>query len=71
MARGLKFKVIAEGVETPAQRARLLECGCDQFQGFLFSRPVSAQALGELVDSGQLLGPVQGAQLTLVNQARA
>jgi len=31
--------VVAEGVETKAQRYLLSELGCDQFQGYLFSRP--------------------------------
>jgi EAL domain-containing protein (putative c-di-GMP-specific phosphodiesterase class I) len=35
--------VIAEGVETPSQRDRLLEVGCMRMQGYLFGRPVSAQ----------------------------
>jgi diguanylate cyclase (GGDEF)-like protein/PAS domain S-box-containing protein len=42
LAHGLDLQVIAEGVETEAQRRYLLEHGCDQFQGFLFSLPLSA-----------------------------
>ncbi len=45
MARGLGLEVIAEGVETEAQRGFLLEQGCPQVQGFLFSRPVPANEL--------------------------
>jgi EAL domain-containing protein (putative c-di-GMP-specific phosphodiesterase class I) len=37
MARALNLKVIAEGVETQAQRQYLAREGCDQLQGFLFS----------------------------------
>jgi EAL domain-containing protein (putative c-di-GMP-specific phosphodiesterase class I) len=31
--------VVAEGVETPAERDTLIELGCDLLQGFLFARP--------------------------------
>jgi len=43
MARALDLKVIAEGIETEAQLAILAEEGCDLFQGFLRSGPVSAE----------------------------
>ena len=42
LGAGLKKSVIAEGIETPAQLARLREMGCEQAQGYLFGRP-SAQ----------------------------
>ncbi|MBN9143648.1 MULTISPECIES: putative bifunctional diguanylate cyclase/phosphodiesterase [unclassified Novosphingobium] len=57
LAQALDLDVIAEGVETEGQRARLLECGCDHFQGFLFSRPVSAEALGQMIEARTSLGP--------------
>ena len=40
MARGLSLEVIAEGVETAAQRDFLVAHGCDGFQGYLFARPL-------------------------------
>ncbi|MGB8714023.1 MAG: EAL domain-containing protein [Onishia taeanensis] len=40
MAKGLSLTVVAEGVETPAQRDFLRKQGCPEVQGFLFSRPV-------------------------------
>lgn len=42
MAHELGLKVVAEGVETPAQRDWLASVGCDYAQGYLFSRPVPA-----------------------------
>lgn len=42
MAHKLGLKVIAEGVETEGQRRLLLEIGCDNGQGYLFSRPLPA-----------------------------
>jgi diguanylate cyclase (GGDEF)-like protein len=43
MAHKLGLKVIAEGVETEQQRALLQAIGCDYGQGYLFSRPLTAQ----------------------------
>ncbi|MDP9132188.1 MAG: bifunctional diguanylate cyclase/phosphodiesterase, partial [Nitrospirota bacterium] len=42
MAHSLNLSVLAEGVETEAQLARLRDEGCDEVQGYLFSRPVCA-----------------------------
>ncbi|MBV6323719.1 putative bifunctional diguanylate cyclase/phosphodiesterase [Duganella violaceipulchra] len=49
MARSLQLDVIAEGVETMAQRVLLEELGCRRYQGYLYSRPVPEAALGALV----------------------
>ena len=42
MAHTLKFRVVAEGVETPEQLAFLRERQCDAWQGYLFSKPLPA-----------------------------
>ena len=49
LAHGLRLKVVAEGVETAEQAAFLQKLGCDQFQGFHFSRPVTATAFEALM----------------------
>jgi diguanylate cyclase len=43
MAHQLGLKVVAEGVETEAELNFLKKCQCDEIQGFLFSRPLSAK----------------------------
>jgi diguanylate cyclase (GGDEF)-like protein/PAS domain S-box-containing protein len=55
MAKSLGLDVIAEGVETEAQRQFLLENGCENYQGYLFSRPVSIDEFEALLKkSGNL-----------------
>ena len=49
LARALRIGVVAEGVETEEQAARLLELGCDEAQGFLFSRPMPAEDVSKLL----------------------
>jgi diguanylate cyclase (GGDEF)-like protein len=58
MARAIGVTTVAEGVETRDQADQLASLGCDSLQGFLYSRPVSAQRLVEVADS---LLPAQGA----------
>jgi diguanylate cyclase (GGDEF)-like protein/PAS domain S-box-containing protein len=48
LARSLKLEVIAEGVETKEQLAKLRHLGCNLFQGFLFSKPVDPCAAKRL-----------------------
>ncbi len=43
MAKGLKLKAVAEGVETQAQLDILTALGCEEFQGYLIAAPLPAQ----------------------------
>jgi diguanylate cyclase (GGDEF)-like protein len=52
LGRALDLTVVAEGVETAEQDAILKGYSCDEFQGFLFSRPVSAEQIGCLLANG-------------------
>lgn len=54
MAKALNFKTIAEGVETSQQLAFLCENQCDQIQGYLFSKPVTADAFELLLSKGKI-----------------
>lgn len=49
MARSMKMKTVAEGVETPGQLSFLRAIKCDAIQGFYFSKPVNADALTEML----------------------
>jgi EAL domain-containing protein (putative c-di-GMP-specific phosphodiesterase class I) len=42
LAHALQIRVVAEGVETEAQREFLRSCGCDFIQGYLVGKPVDA-----------------------------
>lgn len=45
MAHGLKLNVVAEGVETTSESDYLMQMGCDEFQGYLFSPPVNKEEM--------------------------
>jgi diguanylate cyclase (GGDEF)-like protein/PAS domain S-box-containing protein len=51
MAQSLNKEVIAEGVETVEQGDFLRAAGCTQLQGFLYGRPMTAEAFGRLLDA--------------------
>ena len=52
MGRSLKHRVVAEGIETPDQLAFLQAEGCDEGQGYYWSRPVDAPQFARMLDTG-------------------
>ncbi len=54
LAQGLSLSVVAEGVETIGQRDFLGLIGCDVMQGYLYSRPVPAYEMGQLLAKGRV-----------------
>ena len=55
MAHSMKLQVIAEGVENDAQLAYLRRHGCDEMQGYYFSRPVPQDEFEQMLMAGKLL----------------
>lgn len=49
LAHALDLNVVAEGVETESQREALADLGCNQMQGYLFSKPLSEENLFKLL----------------------
>ncbi len=49
LARDMGISVVAEGVETPDQSAKLLSFKCDRGQGYLFSHPLEADAAADFL----------------------
>ncbi len=50
LGHALGLKVVAEGVETEAHQTLLRRQGCDEMQGYLFSRPLPAERMGQYLE---------------------
>jgi len=59
MAHNLRLRVIAEGVETDGQLALLHRNGCDEIQGYLFSRPLDPAAATQMLRNRVMLDPAR------------
>jgi diguanylate cyclase (GGDEF)-like protein len=69
MAKALGLKVVAEGVETAAQAAFLRDRHCDEMQGFLFSRPIAADMVPNVLRTARfdsMLAHFPGVETLLV-----
>jgi EAL domain-containing protein (putative c-di-GMP-specific phosphodiesterase class I) len=71
LAKSLGITSLAEGVEDEATASRLHELGCDQAQGFLFGRPVAANAIATLLQSVEASGAGSAAVSPLRSSRRS
>jgi diguanylate cyclase (GGDEF)-like protein len=67
MASALGMRVIAEGVETQAQRDFLQHAGCDEFQGFLFAPALDVLSFERRLSAADRLPPVTQSRMRLVH----
>jgi len=61
LGSSFRLGVVAEGIETPAQRERLLALGCDLGQGYLFARPAPPEEMSAALAAAAAAGPGPGA----------
>lgn len=57
IGRGLGIEVVAEGVETEAEASVLRLAGCNEIQGFYFSKPVAPEKITALIEAFGKAGP--------------
>ena len=70
MAKSLNLHVVAEGVETQAQADSLRDMDCPVVQGFLFSKPLPAQRIGELLADSPFIEASEATPVSAENVTR-
>ncbi|WP_147534613.1 putative bifunctional diguanylate cyclase/phosphodiesterase [Bacillus marasmi] len=58
LAHGLQLNIVAEGIETNCEREMLMILGCDELQGYLFSKPLSTSKMETFLQTKTLRKPV-------------
>ncbi len=58
LGHALGMQVVAEGVETPQEEALLLRQGCDEIQGYLYSRPLPSRDMAQWLRLSHESGPI-------------
>ncbi|WP_232037347.1 putative bifunctional diguanylate cyclase/phosphodiesterase [Sphingobium amiense] len=71
LARDLAMDTVAEGIETRDQLAHAKEAGFTNVQGYLFSRPVGLDRIGELIAAGPLEGAERPDPVPTLRRRRA
>jgi predicted signal transduction protein with EAL and GGDEF domain len=69
MAHNLGLRVVAEGVETEAQAAFLLEESCEEAQGYLYAKPLPAAEFGIYLRARHLCLPAEDACENVPNRS--
>ena len=70
LARCMRLSVVAEGVETEKQLARLKDMACDYAQGYYFAKPMSVQEFEALFQDGVAEGSERPAASSYPNETR-
>ncbi len=67
LAQNLKMKVIAEGIETEEQLAKLKMLNCEYGQGYLFAKPLCAESAGEFITKNMSENSISIIDSTVIN----